>query len=165
MKKIIIIILFAFFTISTYSQIQKFVVSVNEFYFQRDTCRTFGFYKSLNFDNCIDSLIKFWGAPAKNETGKIIWSDVEIYDIGKELTVELHDGIYKKLDDGNIIYSQFESANDKDKQIRKLKPKQWREVEIIITNKDGLNIINDKVKADVIKKMLTKIVSQNTNHN
>jgi hypothetical protein len=158
MRKTIILILFVLIAFTTYSQAQKDIISINELYYQKDTTMTFGFVKSLNFDNCIDSLIKFWGIPSTNETGKKIWSNIEITGIGKELTVELHDGIYRKLDDGNIIYFQFDSKKDKKKRIRKLKSTQWREVEIIISNKDGLNIINDKAKTDVIKKMLTKIV-------
>jgi hypothetical protein len=79
--------------------------------------------------------------------------------------VELHDGIYKKLDDGNTVYFQFDSKKDKKKRIRRLKSAQWREVEIIVANKDGKNIINDKTKEDVVKKMLAKIVSQDTKHN
>ena len=158
MRKTILLFILAFIAITTYSQAQKNIISVNEMYFPKDTTRSFGFQKSLNFDNCIDSLMKFWGTPSTNETGKIIWSNIEIPSIGKELTVELHDGIYKKLDDGNTVYFQFDSKKDKKKRIRKLKSTQWREVEIIISNKDGLNIINDKAKTDVIKKMLTKIV-------
>jgi hypothetical protein len=158
MRKTIILILLGFTAISTYSQKQKDIIGVNELYNQKDTTRTFGLYRSLNFDNCIDSLVKFWGAPAKNETGKIIWSNIEIPGIGKELTIELHDGIYKKLDDGNTIYIPFESQKDKEKEIRKLKSNQWREIEIIVTNKDGRNIITDKTNTEIIKKMLTKIV-------
>jgi hypothetical protein len=159
MKKTIIFIIFLIcVAISTYSQAQKNIISVNELYYQKDTTRTFGFIKSLNYDNCIDSLIKFWGTPAKNETGKILWSNIEITGIGKELSVELHDGIYKKLDDGNTIYKPFESKKDKKKKIRKLKSTQWREVEIVFSNKNGLNIIDDKAKTETVKKLLTKIV-------
>ncbi len=165
MKKTIIILLLICTAISAYSQAQKKdIISVNELYYQKDTTRTFGFVKSLNFDNCIDSLVKIWGTPAKNETGIIVWSNLEIAGIGKELTVELHDGIYRKLDDGNTIYKPFESKKDKKKKLRRLKSTQWREVEIIITNKDNQNIINNKVKTDIIKKVLTKIIGQDTNH-
>lgn len=157
MRKTIIVILLVFTITASFAQIQKEIIGINYQYNPTDTTRTFSLLKPLIFDNCIDSLIKIWGAPIKNTIGNITWQNIEIKSIGKELSVELHDGIFTRNKE-DMTYVLFTSKEDKAKKLQNLNSNQWRDIEIIVKDKDGLNFINDKTKTSIIKMLLGKIL-------
>jgi hypothetical protein len=157
MKKIIFIILLAFLTLNSFSQTKENSIGVNKQFHTADTTRTFGLMKILNFDNSIDSLLKFWGTPEKNEAGHIRWTHIEISNIGKDLNILLTDGICT-MENGDMTCTLFKDKKDKEKKLRELKSNQSREIEITITNKDGKNIIDSKAKTVIVKTLLENIV-------
>ena len=153
MKKILLITLFAFFALYSFSQKEKGSIGVNKQYGTADTTSTFALMKASSFDNNIERLIKFWDTPKLNETGQIKWTNIDIPDVGKNLNVTLTDRICT-AGEVDIVCIPFKDKEDKEIKMRDLKSNQYRDIEITITNQEGKNIINSKEKTETVKTLL-----------
>ena len=149
--------LLGFITLTTFSQTKKEIIGVNRQYNTPDTTNTFCFLNKLNFDNSIDSLIKYWGTPVKNSVGNISWTQMDIPGIGTDLNIVLKDGICT-MAKGDLMCEYFKNKKDKEIRLKELKSNQSRSVEIIISDKNGKNIIDSKAKTEIVMKVLEKIV-------
>jgi hypothetical protein len=158
MKKAIILILIGFSTLATFSQTGNKIIGINKQFYPSDTTRTFSLLNKVNLDSSIDSLIKYWGTPEKNSVGNIRWMHIDIPNIGTDLNILLTDGICTKMN-RDLTYEYFNDNEDKARKLNEIKPNQSREVEIIVTDKDCKNVVNNKTKTDILKKLLEKIVS------
>ena len=157
MKKVLLITLFAFFALYSFSQTEKSSIGVNKQYSTPDTTRTFALMNALNFDNNIDRLIKFWDKPELNEAGQIRWAHIDIPNVGKDLNVKLTERICT-LEKDDMTCVPFKDKEDQEMKMKNLKSNQYRDIEIIVTNQDGKNIIDSKTKSEAIKTLLESIV-------
>ena len=157
MKKHLFTILLICITISLFGQTKSNYVGINKQYNKTDTTRTFNLVKNSNYDSFRDKFVKFWGTPLLNETGNIKWTNINIEKIGSDMTIALTDGICTKKP-GCLSCDTFKSNDDKIKKLKNLKSNQYRDIEIIITTKDGKNIINDKAKTEIIVSLIESIV-------
>ena len=153
MKKILLITVFAFFALYSFSQNEKSSIGVNKQYGTADTTSTFALMQMSNFDNNIERLIKFWGTPQLNETGQIRWAHIDIPNVGEDLNVTLTDRICT-AGEVDIVCIPFKDKEDKEIKMRDLKSNQYRDIEITITNQEGKNIINSKEKTETVKTLL-----------
>lgn len=157
MKRLILFVFLGIISTNSFSQIKNNVIGVGYQYNKLDTTSTFSFFNNINFDDSRDSLIKYWGIPIKNEAGNLQWSNIQIPNVGNDLMITLYDGIATK--EKHILrYVFFTSEEDKEKKLRELKSNQYRIIEIIVTDKNNLNIINNKIKTKIVKKLLEEIV-------
>lgn len=157
MKKTFILIILGFFTMTTFSQTEKKIIGVSKQYNTPDTTNTFCFLNKLNYDNSIDSLIKYWGTPVKNSVGVINWTGIDIPNIGINLNISLTDRICTMVK-GDMMCLCFKDKEDKELKLKELKSNQFRDVEITITDNNGKNIIDNSAKTEIVKKLLEKIV-------
>ncbi|NLL28901.1 MAG: hypothetical protein GX259_08890 [Bacteroidales bacterium] len=159
MKNIIFIALFLI-TTSLFSQVEMSHIGVNKQFMSKDTLSTFTLIKPENTDHFIDNMLAHFGRPDIHEAGRILWSDVEITNIGKELTVKLKDGILFINENGDLVETPFKDEKDKAENLSNMnssKQKKYRFVDIAICDAEGLNIINTKHEVDVAKNLLEKI--------
>lgn len=159
MKNIIFIALFLI-TTSLFSQVSKSNIAVNMQYMTNDTLSTFTIKNPQSTDQFIDNMLKYFGKPEKHEVGKIVWTNVNIPNIGKELTVRLVDCITFMDKNGDLIDAPFKNEKEKAEFLSTVntgKEKKFRYVDVIICDANLVNIINTKREADIAEDLFEKI--------
>ncbi len=121
-----------------------------------DTVRTFSF-GYMDLDTCKYKLAKFWGEPTHNTTGNVIWTSMEIPNIGKELNINLTD-MFCAMVKNNMKCVSFKDEKDKENKLLNIKPSQSRKLELTITDKENKDIIMDKSKVEFMLQYLEKIL-------
>jgi hypothetical protein len=159
MKKLIFLTIAVVLTTGLYGQNFKEHVGTGWYIAlpSKDTIRTFNFFQ-INIDTCRSRLIKYWGTPTQNTTGIMMWTNMEIPNIGKDLRINLSDQFCTKEENGNMICKSFLNEKDKAKKIKNQKPNQFRDVLITITDKANKDIIMDKTKAVIMIQLLERII-------
>ncbi len=158
MKKIIFLTIAVLLTIALYGQEAKqhtypgWYISLPS----NDTVRTFYFY-NMDLDSCKLRFVKTWGEPKRNTTGILMWDNIEIQNIGKELTIHLTDRLCTTRDD-EVSCVAFKDEKDKEKKLKNSKPNQSRMLELIIKDKSNKDIIMAKEKVLIVFDLLEKIL-------
>ena len=158
MKKLIFLAFTVALTTSLFGQDNKNHIEINSQFNPIDTSRTYTIFNT-DFDSCRYKLLKYWGTPSINETGSIIWTNIEIPNIGKELKIVLTDWIcWKDEKYGDTFCNVFTDENDKSEKLNKYKSDRARHLEIIIKNKLDKNIIVDVTKTEIFIDLIKRII-------
>lgn len=159
MKKLINLT-FALFilTASLYGQNKIKCVGVNDEFNEKDTTHTFTM-DSENIDSIRHKLFTYWGTPTMIQYGNVKWKNIEIPNLGNNLEVELFDWICTHKEK-SMRCRVLKSEKQKEKQVKNLKQNQNRWILVTIKSKEGINIINSKLKAKQVAQILEDICAK-----
>ncbi len=93
--------------------------------------------------------------------GTLVWESQEIAGIGRNLTIKLSDGLMS-MDkyEGDAYWELFKNDQDKAEKLKRINSKNWRHMEIEITDASGDNPINNQDKETTARNFLLKKIGQ-----
>lgn len=137
-----------------FAQNKEVMIGTNQQYHENDTTRTFAIFNE-NADDCRYKLLQHLGTPKEQSAGEIVWESRAIDGIGNNLTITFKDGILtQNLKDHSACWRPFVDEDDKKKKMNTLTNVQNRTTEIIVSDKDGNNPINNDEKEKAVKQYL-----------
>jgi hypothetical protein len=130
------------------SQIAKIVVDKQFDY--GETFRTFSITQ-VNFENAKAKFIKQLGKPSTNTLGTLKWKNINLPEIGENLTLTLQDGVFE-TEPGDVTYTVFADKKTKVRALQSLSATKFRMLSFKITNAENINVIrNNNLEAEAMK--------------
>jgi hypothetical protein len=111
--------------------------------------------KDLNAE--FENLNKYYGEPKSCKPGEIIWSNIEVPNVGKDLQITMVDGILTMKNE-STKFRKFSSSKNKNCRLRCLEENQQRQINITIMDENEKNIINTNALKTVSIKYLESII-------
>jgi hypothetical protein len=153
MKNAMLIVLISLVSFNLFAQKK---IEVKNVCCKNDTTMVFSITdKDLSAE--FEKINKYFGEPKSCKPGEIIWSDVEVPNIGKGLQIKLVDGILT-IKNENIKFRKFSSIKNKNCKLRCLEENQQRQINIIIMDENKKNIINTNALKTASIKYLESII-------
>jgi hypothetical protein len=129
------------------SQLAKIVV--NKQFDYGETFRTFSITQ-VNVENAKAKFIKQLGKPSTNTLGTLQWKNINLPEIGENLTLTLQDGVFETVP-GGASYTVFEDKKTKVRALQSLSSTKFRMLSFKITNAENINVIrNNKLEAEAM---------------
>ncbi len=129
------------------SQLAKIVV--NKQFDYGETYRTFSITQ-VNFENAKAKFIKQLGKPSTNTLGTLQWKNINIPEVGENLTLTLQDGVFE-TEPGGVSYTVFADKKTKVRALQNLSAKKFRMLSFKITNAENINVIrNNKTEEEAM---------------
>lgn len=115
-----------------------------------ETYRTFSITR-VDFIKAKEKFIKHLGKPSTNTLGVLEWKNVNIPEIGENLTLTLQDGVVE-FQPGGVSYSIFTDKKMKIQSLQNLSSKKFRMLRFTISNAENINAIrNNKLQKEALK--------------
>lgn len=156
MKKLLLLSIALVMTTALFAQTNKSTVGLNQQFHQKDTTITFSFVNA-DLDSCRTKLLKHWSNPTMNEAGTIIWNNIDLPNVGDDLSILVSDRICT-MGKNDMTCMAFISDKDKAEKLKALKENQFRDMEVTVSDKAGNNIINNKSKTEIMVMLLERII-------
>ena len=139
---------------------EQVALTLNKSYRDTDTVATFGVFNG-DLNEHRRQLKAHLGQPKSEHIGSMFWENQEIAGIGKNLTIKLSDGLMS-LDKyrGDAYRELFKSDEDKTEKLKSVNAKNWRSMQIEITDASGNNLINNPDKETTARNFLLKKMGQ-----
>ena len=157
MKKISLIIVSLLFPFILTAQ-SGGSVEINRSFVSPDTLRTFSIWKG-NLDDIRGNFARMLGKPQVNDAGRMEWKGLNIQDIGKDVTIQITDGILT-LNRKSTSYVPFTNAVEKESLLKTLRKKQCRQLNIEFLDKAGANFVKTKKMEETIVKFLEVVTKE-----
>ncbi len=130
------------------SQIAK--IGVDKQFDYGETFRTFSITQ-VNFENAKAKFIKQLSKPSTNTLGTLQWKNINLPEIGENLTLTLQDGVVD-IEPGDVSYMIFTDKKIKVKELQNLSATKFRVLRFNITNAEKINVIrNNNLEAEAMK--------------
>ncbi len=153
MKNAMLIILVTLMSVNLFAQKK---VEAKSVFCKKDTTMVFSITdKDLNVE--FEKLNKYFSEPKSCKPGEIIWSDLEVPNVGKGLKIKVVDGILTTKD-GNAKFRKFTSIKNKNCKLKCIKENQQRQLNITILDENDRNIINSTALKTASIKYLESII-------
>jgi hypothetical protein len=156
MKNLFLITIAVMFALNLFSQQRIDAISISE---KTETVYKFSL-TGKNLDSELNKLNEKFGEPTTSEPGKIIWTNIEISNIGQNLQIEITDGLLTIKND-KAKYKHFKKSRNKNKskncKLKCLEENEYRQLVFTITENER-NIINNKELKEAAQKYLSNII-------
>lgn len=129
---------------------QKANIVVDQQFDFGETYRTFSITQ-VNFENAKAKFIKQLGKPSTNTLGTLKWKNINLPEIGENLTLTLYDGVFEK-GPGGASYMVFIDKKMKVRALQSISATKFRMLRFEITNAEKINAIrNNKLEEEAMK--------------
>lgn len=129
---------------------EKAKIFVDKQFDYGETYRTFSI-TLVNFENAKAKFIKQLGKPSTNTLGTLQWKNINLPEIGENLTLTLHDGVFEK-GPGDASYTVYADKKTKVRALQNLSATKFRMLRFEITNSEKINAIrNNKLEDEAMK--------------
>lgn len=133
--------------VSPKSKVEEAKIFVDKQFDYGETYRTFSITQ-LNIDRAKAKFIQNLGTPSINSLSTLQWKNINLPEIGENLTITLHDGVVEKNEEG-ISYTIFTDKKMKVKALQNLTANKFRMLSFKITNSENINVIrNNKLEEE-----------------
>ena len=129
---------------------QKAKIGVDKQFDYGETFRTFSITQ-VNFENAKAKFIKQLGKPSTNTLGTLQWKNINLPEIGENLTLTLYDGVFEK-GPGGASYTVYADKKAKVRALQSLSATKFRMLRFNITNSEKINVIrNNNLEEEAMK--------------
>lgn len=114
-----------------------------------------------DLDQHIQQLRESLGRPQIENTGRMVWKSQEIDGLGKDFVIQLSDGLMS-MDtyEGCAYWELFKNEPDKTDKLKRINAKNWRYMELEITDASGGNLVHNPDKVTVASSFLLDKLDQ-----
>ena len=127
---------------------QKSIQSIPN-YFKSDTCYTFDILTQNN-DEVLQKLIQTLATPKQSLVGQIVWENISIPYIGKNLKIILKDGAFI-IDKENAYFTPFQDENSKAVFLKQSAASSYRKTEILVFQNEKNAITSSALEGRMVK--------------
>jgi hypothetical protein len=118
-------------------------------YFKSDTCFTFDILTHNN-DEVLQKLIHKLSTPKQASAGQLVWENISIPYIGKNLKIVLKDGAFL-IDKENAYFTPFQDEKSKADFLKRGAAPSFRKTEILVFFNEKNAITNTALEGRMVK--------------